>query len=119
MKILVVDDSKAMRMIVTRALRQLDLSDLSLEEAATGMEALQVVDSFDPNLVLADWNMPGMTGYELLLELKSRGFKGKFGFITTEASDDMRQQAEEAGASCFITKPFTPQTLLQALDGLL
>lgn len=119
MKILVVDDSKAMRMIVSRALRQISMPDLTLEEAATGMEAIRIVEEFSPDLVLADWNMPGMSGYELLVELKGKGYSGKFGFITTEASDDMRQKATEGGADCFITKPFTPESLTQALDGLI
>ncbi len=119
MRVLVVDDSKAMRMIVTRSLRQIDLPDLILEEAATGMEALRIVNEHIPDLILADWNMPGMSGFELLVELKDQGYVGKFGFITTEASADMREQASAAGADCFVTKPFTPDTLSQALEGIL
>ena len=106
-------------MIVTRSLRQIGLPDLVLEEAGTGMEAIKVVSDFSPDLILADWNMPGMTGYELLLELKSQGYVGKYGFITTEASDEMKSMATQAGANCFVTKPFTPEILTEALQGIL
>jgi two-component system chemotaxis response regulator CheY len=119
MKVLVVDDSKAMRMIVTRSLRQIGIADLVLEEAGTGMEAIKVVEGFTPDLILADWNMPGMTGYELFLELKAMGYNGQYGFITTEASEEMKAKAAEAGASCFVTKPFTPEILTKALDGMI
>jgi len=83
------------------------------------MEAIKVANDFGPDLILADWNMPGMSGYELLVELKSKGYSGIFGFITTEASEAMRTQAATAGAACFVTKPFTPEILSKALDGLI
>ena len=65
MKILIVDDSKAMRMIVVRTLRQCGISGLQLIEAGNGAEALPIIESQTPDLILCDWNMPEMTGIEL------------------------------------------------------
>ena len=84
MNILLVDDSKAMRMIVRRTLRQAGYGQETLSEASNGDEALQLVQSIRPDLLLCDWNMPGMSGLELLLKLKSSGFDAKFGFVTSE-----------------------------------
>ena len=65
MKILIVDDSKAMRMIVARTLNQTDLSGFTKIEASNGVEALEKIEQESPDLVLSDWNMPEMKGIEL------------------------------------------------------
>jgi len=115
MNILIVDDSKAMRMIVRRALRQAGFHE-NLVEAGSGVEALQLLQSNEIDLILCDWNMPEMNGLDLLGKLKELGRQVKFGFVTSECSPDMRKLAQQSGALFFITKPFTPDTFRNELD---
>lgn len=119
MRILIVDDSKAMRMIVARTLRQSGFGGATIEEAGTGAEALRVVTASEPDLILCDWNMPEMNGLELLKALRAQGSKVRFGFVTSEASTEMKDTAIANGALFLITKPFTPQTFEQTLSPLL
>ena len=91
--ILVVDDSKAMRLIVRRTLRQAGFGDFEVEEAANGLEALERIGKAPPALVISDWNMPEMNGIELLRELNARKVSVRFGFVTTEGTPDMRAMA--------------------------
>lgn len=115
MKILIVDDSKAMRMIVTRTLRQAGYGGGTLQEAATGVEALAAIRASPPDLVLSDWNMPEMSGIDLLQTLNAEGLKVKLGFVTSEGSPEMRARAKDAGALFLIVKPFTPESFQEAL----
>ena len=119
MTILIVDDSKAMRMIVRRTLRQAGYPADAVAEASDGREALAAIQENQPDVMLCDWNMPQMTGIELLRSLKESGVSPKFGFVTSESTPDMRAAAFDAGASFFITKPFTPDSFQTALDPLL
>lgn len=119
MKILVVDDSKAMRLLVMRALRQIGLAGHTFEEAANGAEALKAIQASPPDLVLADWNMPEMNGIDLLNNLRAGGSEVRFGFVTSESSAEMRDLALKAGALFLLTKPFTPETLQTALAPVL
>ena len=116
MRVLIVDDSKAMRMIVRRTLRQAGFEGLSEMEASNGKEALSLLETNEPDLVLCDWNMPEMSGIELLRELKGRGHRVKFGFVTSESTPEMRATALEAGAQFLITKPFTAEKFQETLD---
>jgi len=117
--ILVVDDSKAMRLIVRRTLRQAGFGDFEVQEAANGLEALERIGQAPPALVISDWNMPEMNGIELLRELNARKVSVRFGFVTTEGTPDMRAMADEAGALFLIAKPFTPEQFESALRPLL
>jgi len=108
-KILVADDSRVMRQIVTRTLRQAGFGDHNLVEAADGREAYDMVVSESPNLVISDWNMPEMTGIELLRQLRASGSDVKFGFVTSESTPEMKDQASAAGALFFIVKPFSAE----------
>jgi two-component system chemotaxis response regulator CheY len=117
--ILVVDDSKAMRLIVRRTLRQAGFGEYEVEEAANGVEALERIGQAAPALVISDWNMPEMNGIELLKELNARKLSVRFGFVTTEGTPDMRAMADEAGALFLIAKPFTPEQFESALRPLL
>jgi two-component system chemotaxis response regulator CheY len=116
MKILVVDDSRAMRMIVKRTLRQAGYGNHDVDEASDGKEALDAIKASKPDLVLTDWNMPNMSGIELIESLKAEGIKVKIGMVTTEGTPAMRARATEAGALFLIAKPFTADTFKQALD---
>lgn len=115
MKVLIVDDSRAMRMIVKRTLGQTDLGKCDIVEAENGADGLSKVQSEQPDLVLCDWNMPGTSGIEFLGQLRETGSQVTFGFITSESGEAVKTRAMEAGAQFLITKPFTPQSLNAAL----
>jgi two-component system chemotaxis response regulator CheY len=97
MKILIVDDSTAMRMIVKKTLRLAGFEGHDITEVDDGAKALAAIKASKPDLVLSDWNMPNMTGMQLLEALSAGGVKLTFGFITTEATPDMRAKATGAG----------------------
>ena len=115
MHIMIVDDSKAMRMIVERTLRQAGFGACEFTEASNGDEALAAIERRKPDLVLSDTSMPVMTGLELLGSLRRRGVDVKLGFITSESTPRFRKQAADAGALFAIAKPFTVQDLCDAL----
>ena len=119
MKILIVDDSKAMRMIIMRTLRQAGFSDHTLTEATNGKEALELLQKDRYDLVLSDWNMPEMSGIELLSHVRSEKLGVQFGFVTSEGTVAMRAQATEAGASFLIAKPFTVESFQQTLRSVI
>lgn len=116
MNILVVDDSKVMRKLVRRTLRQAGFGDHPVEEAENGAEAYVKIQSAKPDLVLSDWNMPEMTGIELLRKLGEDGSDIPFGFVTSEGTAAMRQTASEAGALFLIAKPFTAESFKESLS---
>src|SRR3569833_3453747 len=115
MKILIADDSRVMRQIVTRTLRQACSEGHDLVEAADGQEAFEKAVAEKPDFVLSDWNMPHMTGVEVLKQLRANGNQVPFGFVTSEGTEEMRKQAEDAGALFLITKPFTEETFREKL----
>ncbi len=114
MKILVVDDFPTMRRIVKTLFRQNGFTNfIEAEDGAQGYDTLK--QNPDVEFIVSDWNMPNMTGIELLENLTKEGVKLKFGFVTTEATPDMRQRATAAGASFLISKPFTPESFKEIL----
>lgn len=115
MKILIVDDSSAMRMIVRRTLREAGYGHLEVLQAADGNQALEVIHKDPPDLILSDWNMPNKSGLELLEALNEEGYRITFGFVTTEATTEMRAKAAQAGAKFLISKPFTAETFARTL----
>ena len=119
MKVLIADDSRVMRQIVLRTLRQAGLGHHDFVEAEDGADALAKVATERPELVLSDWNMPNMTGIQLLRELRAGGNDVPFGFVTSEGSPEMRDIAEKAGALFVIAKPFTADTFSDALGRVL
>lgn len=119
MKILIADDSRVMRQIVTRTLRQAGFDGHELVEAADGKEALNKATDEKPDLVISDWNMPEMTGVEVLRSLRASGNDVKFGFVTSECTPEMQQQAEAAGALFFIIKPFTAERFDEVFSPIL
>lgn len=119
MKILIADDSRVMRQIVARALRQAGYGHCDVVEAVDGEDALLKVHTEDPDLVLSDWSMPRMTGLDLLATLRRSGDRRAFGFVTSEATTPIRTMAAQAGAQFLIAKPFSVGALREALEPLL
>jgi len=116
-KVLVVDDSRAVRMIVARIVKELGYEVL---EAANGKEALAVIETekSDVTLVLADWNMPEMNGLDLLRQLRQDPELSSLVvvMVTTETEIDQMTAALEAGANEYVMKPFTKEILLEKLE---
>ncbi|MCA0437341.1 MAG: response regulator [Austwickia sp.] len=119
MKVVVADDSRAMRMIVVRTLRQAGYDGADIIECEDGAEGLAAVKANSPDMVLSDWNMPNMSGIEFLQALRADGNQVPFGFVTSEGSDAMRSQASEHGALFLIAKPFTADMFSEALKPVL
>ncbi len=115
MKVMIVDDSKSMRMIVKRTLKLAGYDDMEFEEADDGTDALDKIDGYGPELVLCDWNMPTMNGIDFLKAIREAGNNVKFGFVTTESTAEMRAAAKEAGAQFLVAKPFTAESFEKAL----
>ncbi|MFK8076005.1 MAG: response regulator [Granulosicoccus sp.] len=115
MKVMIVDDSKSMRMIVKRTLKQAGFDNMEFEEAEDGSIALEKIDDYGPQLVLCDWNMPEMNGIDFLRAIRAAGNSVKFGFVTTESTAEMRAEAKEAGAQFLVAKPFTAESFEKAL----
>jgi two-component system, chemotaxis family, chemotaxis protein CheY len=116
MRILVADDSRAMRMIVVRTLRQAGFSGHDIVEAENGRQALEMIANQVPDLILSDWNMPEMTGIDLLRSLRSKGLNIPFCFVTSEGSEEMREVASQNGALGLIAKPFTAEVFSELLS---
>jgi two-component system chemotaxis response regulator CheY len=116
MKILVVDDSRAMRRIVQQTIRQAGRAGHDIIEAENGREALDLVNSDNPELILSDWHMPEMDGLEFLKALQAQGTEIPFGFVTSESTQEMCDIAAEAGAHFLLAKPFTADDMRQILD---
>lgn len=119
MKILVVDDSSIMRKIVVRTLRQAGFAGHTVEEAENGKDALEKIEADAPDLVLTDWNMPEMSGIELVKAMAEKKLTIPFAFITSECTSEMKDQANAAGAVAFLTKPFTAETMQSVLGKVL
>jgi two-component system chemotaxis response regulator CheY len=116
-KALVVDDSRAIRMILARTLKELGFE---VREAANGREALEVieVEKTAVTLVLADWNMPEMDGLEMLKRLRRNPELASLVvvMVTSETDLDQMVAALEAGANEYIMKPFTRDILVEKLE---
>lgn len=115
---LVVDDSKVMRTIEARILKQLGFA---VSEAGHGQDALQVLGSQpDISLALVDWNMPVMNGLQLVQAIRAEARWGHVTLVmvTTESEIGNVEKALAAGANEYVMKPFTPEILLDKLTML-
>lgn len=118
MSILVVDDYKTMVRIIRNLLKQLGFDDV--DEAADGSEALGKLRQRKYGLVISDWNMEPMTGYELLKEVRSDPSLSRTPFImiTAESKTENVIAAKKAGVNNYIVKPFNAQTLKGKIDAV-
>lgn len=120
-KVLIVDDSATMRKIIMRTLRQAGFNCDEFIEASNGAEGLErLLASFDVELVLSDVNMPVMNGLDFVRAVRSRPeiVQVPILMVTTEGGEVMVKSAIEAGASGYVTKPFTADALRAALVAL-
>lgn len=115
MKILIVDDSKPMRRLVERTMRRAGFAEHEYREAFDGLDAIDKIYESQPDLILADWNMPNMNGLELLETIKKDFPDIKLGFVTSEQTDEMVQLAMQNGAIFTIGKPFTVEIFQEKL----
>jgi two-component system, chemotaxis family, chemotaxis protein CheY len=116
-KALIADDSRAVRMILAKTLKEIGYE---VCEAANGRQALEVmeVEKDAVTLVLADWNMPEVNGLELLQRLRQNPALSSLVVImvTTETELDQMATALEAGANEYVMKPFTKDILVEKLQ---
>lgn len=111
MKVLVVDDFSTMRRIVKNTLRQIGFT--TIEEAEDGQKAYDRLVSEKFDFVVSDWNMPNMTGIDLLRKVRATPKIKDIPFlmVTAEAKQENIVEAIKAGVSNYIVKPFTVATL--------
>lgn len=119
MDILVVDDSRTMRMLLQRAIRQAGYRGLDVGEAENARQAIEKLREASARLILSDWNMPEMSGLDFLKELRSAENRTPFGFVTSEASAEMRSLALSSGAAFMLSKPFSPDDIQDAISPIL
>jgi two-component system chemotaxis response regulator CheY len=116
MKILIVDDFSTMRRIIKNLLR--DLGFTNTHEADDGVTALPMLRSGDFAFLVTDWNMPGMTGINLLKEVRAdpKLVALPVLMVTAEAKRDQIIEAAQAGVNGYVVKPFTAQVLKEKID---
>lgn len=115
-RILVVDDFSTMRRIIKNILRQLGFNNVV--EADDGTTAWDVLNKDRIEFIISDWNMPQMTGIELLRKVRASEEFGDLPFlmVTAEAQQENIIEAVQAKVSNYIVKPFTPEVMKQKID---
>ncbi len=116
MKVLVVDDFSTMRRIIKNLLR--DLGFTNIHEADDGSTALPMLRTGNFDMVISDWNMPGMTGIDLLKAVRSDPSLQSLPFlmVTAESKREQIVEAAQAGVNGYVVKPFTAATLEEKLS---
>jgi two-component system chemotaxis response regulator CheY len=118
-KILIVDDFATMRKVIRNILKQLGYENIV--EAEDGVLGLRAMKSQKIDFVICDWNMPNMTGLELLKAVRADGDLGTTPFlmVTAEALQENVVAAVKAGVSNYIVKPFTAEILNEKITKIL
>ena len=119
MNVLIVDDYKTMLRIIRNLLKQIEFNNV--EEASDGAEALSKLRTGNFGLVISDWNMQPMTGFELLQEVRQDPKLKTLPFImiTAESKTENVVAAKQAGVSNYIVKPFNAETLKEKIEKVL
>ncbi len=119
MKVLIVDDYNTMLRIIRNLLQQIGFKDIT--EAADGEEALEKFNADDFGLVISDWNMEPMSGYDLLKSIRAGNKNASVPFImiTAESKTENVIKAKQAGVSNYIVKPFNAETLKGKIESVL
>jgi two-component system chemotaxis response regulator CheY len=113
-KVLVADDSSTMRKIILRSLQAVGVTDVA--EASDGAEAISLFKPGEFDMVLTDWNMPGLSGLEVLSGIREKDKDIPVVMVTTEAEKSRVMQAIQAGVSDYLVKPFTADTLREKIE---
>lgn len=118
-RILVVDDSKVMREMIMACLRA--MPDAEFDQATSGLEAIERLSLGSYDLVVLDLNMPDIGGYEVLEFVRGQDQLEQLPIlvVTTRGDETSRERSLAAGASRFMTKPFTPEDILEQARELL
>lgn len=118
MPVLVVDDYKTMIRIIRNLLKQLGFGNV--DEAGDGSAALNMMREKQYGLIISDWNMEPMTGYELLREVRAddRLSRTPFIMVTAESKTENVIAAKKAGVNNYIVKPFNAATLKSKIDAI-
>lgn len=117
--VLIVDDDPFIRKLVATTLE--DVAEFTLHEAANGLEAVQHAADVRPQLVFLDIDMPRLDGIEACRRIRAQERDGEGATIvmlTAAGAQENEQQARDAGADMFLTKPFSPLELLRLVDQL-
>ncbi len=116
MKILVVDDFSTMRRIIKNLLRELGFTNI--DEADDGQTALPKLQAGGIDFLVTDWNMPGMTGIDLLKAVRADPALANTPvlLVTAEAKREQIVEAAQAGVNGYVIKPFTAQTLAEKIE---
>ncbi len=119
MAILVVDDYNTMVRIIKKLLKQIGYENV--DEASNGQEALSKIKEKKYGLIISDWNMEPMTGYELLKHVRADETTSKTPFIlvTAESKPENVQAAQQAGVSNYLVKPFSAPVLKEKIENSL
>lgn len=113
MKALIIDDSRAMRMVLSRMLAA---QGFEVDDADGGPSALQKLTAgATPDLVTVDWHMPDMQGIDVVTAMRESGYVGKIVMVTTETEMSQMAKALDAGADEYLMKPFTPDAVTDKL----
>ena len=116
MRALVIDDSRAARMAVCRILKEVGMET---DEAENGVDALVKLQTFGPfDLCMVDWNMPVMSGYDFVKEVRRNAEYSNVALIMVTTENEMSQvvKAMSAGVNEYVMKPFTEEVILEKLD---
>ncbi len=118
MKVLVVDDFATMRKIVRNILKQIGFEDIT--EAEDGNVALRVIKSEPVGLVVSDWNMPNMSGLDLLKEIRKNPQTASLPvlMVTAEGLKENVMEAVKAGVNNYVVKPFTAEVLQEKIENI-
>jgi two-component system chemotaxis response regulator CheY len=116
MKVLVVDDFATMRKIVRNILKQIGFEDIT--EAEDGNAALRILKSDKIGLVVTDWNMPNLSGLELLQEIRKNSQTSNLPvlMVTAEGLKENVMEAVKAGVNNYVVKPFTAEVLQEKIE---
>ena len=116
MHVLVVDDFATMRRIITNVLKQLGYD--TILEAEDGAKALQIMETERVDFVITDWNMPQMSGLDLLMAIRASEDKKHIPvlMVTAEAMQENIVKAAQAGVNNYIIKPFDAKTLSDKIN---
>jgi DNA-binding response OmpR family regulator len=111
--ILVVEDNRDVRTFVTSALQA---AGFAVVEAATGWQALRLAESAPPDVLLLDWQLPDISGLDVLRALRAGGCKSPAILMTGYGSEELAIIALRLGACDYLTKPFSPEELFDAVE---